>query len=272
LAGLFGPGSGAIRLFTRPFLEDVGNLGVARRADDMNKVAGVDRPIMDDRGLFEAIKGLAQLLPEAAAASRLCCRTACGSSPRPWQNSAHGFRAKVAASGQVFLAEHLAGLPVVQGVAARREQCHEAGIETVRPNAACVRAHGYLAAHRRPGGRYIRDSVGADSDGARHETIHVRPELVVLALAGAAAKSAQDGVRGHDDGMPERAARRELDELHEIVVVVLIELLTGKGDFNAFLTGDHFLVHLPAVFAPDRGEQGAPGDDVRNGRRVFREG
>ena len=90
----------------------------------------------------------------------------------------------------------------------------------------------------------ILEAIGADGDGARHEPIHVRPELIMLALAGAAAKGAQNGVRRNNDGLAERSAGCQLDELHEIVMVVLVELLAGEGDFDAFLTGDNFLVHL----------------------------
>ena len=118
----------------------------------------------------------------------------------------------------------------------------------------------------------ILEAIGADGDGARDQAVHVRPELIMLALAGAAAKGAQDRVGRYYNGLTERAAGGELDQLHEIVVVVLIELLACERDFDAVLTGDNSLVQLPAVFALDRGEQRAAGNDIRYGRRGVGEG
>src|SRR5271155_1006339 len=54
------------------------------------------------------------------------------------------FKPKLQPSGQVFLAELLAGLPVVQGVAIGREQRHEARIEPVSPMALVNRLAGVL--------------------------------------------------------------------------------------------------------------------------------
>ena len=71
---------------------------------------------------------------------------------------------------------------------------------------------------------------------------------------------------------PKRSAGRQLYKLHEIVVVVLVQLFACKGYFYSFLACDNFLFHLPTIFALDRGKQSAAGNNVRHRRRVFGEG
>jgi len=46
-------------LGSRLFLEDMRDLRVARRAVDVNEVASVDRPVMNDPGLSQTLKGFA---------------------------------------------------------------------------------------------------------------------------------------------------------------------------------------------------------------------
>ena len=181
------------------------------------------------------------------------------------------FKPKLQPPRQILLAELLAGLPVVQGVAVRREQRHEARIEAVGPMPLMDGLPRVLKGVVDQVAEILQ-AIGADGDGARHEPVHVRPELVMLAFAGAAAKGAQDRVRRDYNGLTKGAARCQLDELHEIVVVVLVQLLAGERDFDSVLTGDDLLVHLAAVFAFDRGKQGAAGNDIRDGRRVVGEG
>ena len=95
---------------------------VARCPVDMNEVARVDRPVMNNPCLTETVKGFAQLLPEAAQ------RSVRAAAPRADRLDAGGevlgvaFEPKLQPARQILLAELLAGLPVVQGVAVRREQ------------------------------------------------------------------------------------------------------------------------------------------------------
>ena len=68
-AGTFALKIRASRLLAGLFLEDMGDLRIARRAVDVNPIAGVDHPVVNDPGLFETVEGFAKLLPEAAQRS-----------------------------------------------------------------------------------------------------------------------------------------------------------------------------------------------------------
>ena len=127
--------TGVLELSFVGLLADMADLRVARRAVDVNEIAGVDRPMMDDSGLAKPFERFAQLLAETAqGAVRAAAARADGFDPGG-EILCMAFEPELQPARQILLAELLARLPVVEGVAVGREQRDEAGIEAVDPMA-----------------------------------------------------------------------------------------------------------------------------------------
>ena len=203
-AVLGGAGLRLGRLLPRQLFANMPELGVARRPVDMNKVAGIDSPMVNDARRFEVVERITKRGTKTRQRSCAASASVADNCNARGKILRMAFKPKLQPPRQILLAQVLPRRPIVECVARRHEKGDETRIQAVRPM-AFVRNFAVILQSVVDQMPKIFKLFRLDDNGTLEQALKIGSKLFMLALARAPAKNAQDCVRRNNNSFAERS-------------------------------------------------------------------